>query len=146
MRRILALFCTITLTIVVTTSVNAFCLFSCMPSDSNARTVFENLLKRQFANSPFNIVSFEKTNGVEREVFGQKIYELSFKALIELPNGANDDCKPNPNFNWGNFHAQNMCGVNNRKYWPPGQKLSYSENYVFQKTERGWQGPDGVLY
>ena len=125
---------------------NAFCLFSCAPSEANAKATFENLLKRQYGGSPFTIVTFAKTNGVERELFGQKIYELSYKAVIELPNGANHECKVDKNFNFDNFHKSNMCAVNNRQYWPPGQKLNYNENILFEKTERGWKGSDGALY
>jgi hypothetical protein len=146
MRKFFGLFVAALLTVLVAEQANAFCLYSCTPSESNARAVFENLVKLQFRGSPYNVVSFEKTNGVEREMFGQKAYELSFKAVIELPNGANLDCKKSPTFDFQNFNAVNQCAASNRRYWPPGQKLNYSESYTFEKTERGWKAPDGALY
>lgn len=142
MRRIVA----VAFLLLVADRADAFCIFNCPPSEANARSAFESLLKNQFSGSSFRIVTFEKTNGVERQVFGQKIYELSYKALVELPNGANHECKSDKNFNWGNFHKSSMCAANGRKYWPPGQKLNYSETFLFEKTERGWMGPDGALY
>jgi hypothetical protein len=120
-------------------SAHAFCLFSCTPSEANARSVFENLVKAQYKGNPVNILSFEKTNGVGRTVFGQEIYEVSYKALVELPNGANQRCKPP-------LSLQNMGDCVLITYYPPGQKLTYSESKTFEKTERGWKGQDGNLY
>jgi hypothetical protein len=116
----------------------AFCLFSCTPSETDAKAVFLHILPNVIRNSPYNLTSFEKTNGVEQEALGQKIYRLSFKAAIQLPSGANEDCKPQMVFY--------PCSGSPRQFWPPGSIVNFSDTFTFQKTERGWQGPDGNLY
>jgi hypothetical protein len=132
--------------VLVAEQAHALCFFSCTPSEANARAVFENLLKDGFKGSPYNIISFAKTNGTEREIYGQKVYELSFKAVVEFPNGANLDCKQSQDFSFKNFDEVRKCVANNRQYSPPGSKIDFSNTFIFKKTERGWKGQDGALY
>jgi hypothetical protein len=119
----------------------AFCLTSCDPTEADGQKVFENLLHRIFGNVPFTVTSFKKTNGMSITNAPVQSYQLFFEGAIQLPQGANPDCNPN-----GNTLQVLSCQTMGRKFYPPGQIITYKETYVFQKTEKGWLGVDGVVY
>lgn len=134
--------------------VKAFCLFNCDPSESNAKAVFTNVfLKKKSPNTSYVISEFKKTNGIKRKIFGQEIYEFSFKAKVKFPSGADHECyylssnfrgtkeeKARQMMKFQSCYIRGISGVH------PGGSLSFSRVYVFEKTERGWLGQDGVLY
>lgn len=127
---------------------SAFCLYSCTPTEDNAKAAFENLVKSSLGGAQFEIVRFKKTNGVLAELAGLKMYELSYEAEIILPNGAHPECGPQQKDGsvWDSLSKLQKCAEPNIRYWPPGQKLIYSEKYAFIQNEKGWIGPDGQLY
>jgi hypothetical protein len=57
------------------------------PSESQARAALENEIASQ-SNGAIKLVSFQKTNGIQRDLNGIKGYELEYAAEIEFT----DDC------------------------------------------------------
>jgi hypothetical protein len=124
-----------------TCEAHAFCMMNCEPTEADGQKVFENLLHRIFGNVPFTVTSFKKTNGMSITNAPVQSYQLFFEGAIQLPQGANPDCNPN-----GNTLQVLSCQTMGRKFYPVGQIITYKETYVFQKTEKGWLGVDGVVY
>jgi hypothetical protein len=114
------------------------------------------VLKSQLHDQPFNVVTFEKSNGIENDVFGQKIYLLQFKATVVFPSGLNHRCKPRANGELRGLDALQdslrflqECSDQRyyyQRYYEAGAKQDFSDSYEFDKTERGWSGPDGKVY
>lgn len=126
---------------------HALCLYNCNPSEANARSVFEFLIKKEFRDVPSNIVSFKKTNGAAANLGPFSMYELHFEATVELPSGANHDCNPSaPRSELSKLGAMGRCVGNNIEYVAPGTKRLYRDIIRFRKTERGWQAEDGRIY
>lgn len=76
MKKALVICVLVGMAFLATQKAEALCLFSCVPSEADGKAVFTNLLKKEHKNEPFTITSFEKTNGIEGEAMGLKIYEL----------------------------------------------------------------------
>lgn len=133
----------------------AYCLFGCDPTEANARTIFENLLKKRF-DKPAKIVSFQQTMAerLEMHATGEKGYEIFFKATAKFPEGANLDCKPtdageykegcSPSKHY--VTAPRSSDPSGRQYVAPGEKIDFDEEYRFYEAEKGWKGPDGNIY
>lgn len=128
----------------VTRNVKTFCIFSCVPSEENAKSVFIGVLKSQLGNQPFNVVKFNKINGAEHEIYGQKIYSLEYRAQVVLPAGLNPECKPIPD-RMPNFKCVAAMDWYHR-YYDPGAIQGFSGSSDFEKTEKGWKGQDGNVY
>ncbi|MGE5261392.1 MAG: hypothetical protein ACM3MH_11010 [Actinomycetota bacterium] len=77
---------------------------------------------------------------------GFDVYELSFKATVQFPDGANKDCQASQNFTFSNFWGQTQCSAMQRQFVPPGGELNFSQALHFRKTEKGWEGEDGSFY
>ena len=52
------------------------------PSESSARQTIEEQIQKN-SQGKLKLRDFKKTNGIEREIFGQKMYELQYEAVIE---------------------------------------------------------------
>lgn len=121
------------------------------PSTSEAREIIEKQIESQ-ASSKIKLVSLKKTNGVEQEVFGQKIYSLEYAVEIEFL----DDCMwiysmdggydgfntaPIPAKTGGGlFDALLRNGTEHKK----GERVKANGQVLFQKTENGWR-PVNIL-
>ncbi|MBI1867136.1 MAG: hypothetical protein HYS06_02365 [Methylocystis sp.] len=136
----------------------AFCLFGCKPTTADARRVFENLLKAKFS-APFNIVSFEETRFWEIDVegAGHQAHESYFKALVEFPQGANLDCKPEgtdgaqtvkSGCSPSKFYSTTISNqmIKERQYIEPGAKIAFKDETRFDQDRKGWKGQDGNFY
>jgi len=92
------------------------------PTEAEGKQVWTNIHNHtKVDGSPIvQLVDFKKTDGQMAEVNGVKIYTLFYetheKYLIKLGN------------------------------WKPGDIQVVRSNYGFQRTEKGWQGPDGTLF
>jgi hypothetical protein len=53
------------------------------PSEANGRKVLEGRIEQQ-GKGVVSLVSFKKTNGSDRELLGQKFYEMEYEAEIEF--------------------------------------------------------------
>ena len=67
-----------------------------------------------------DLVSLKKTNGEWQEVNGEKVYTVYYQAT-----------------------EKSVVQLGNR---PPGTENTYTSNYSFHWTEKGWMGPDNQAY
>jgi hypothetical protein len=117
------------------------------PSASDGRTALDQKIQRE-SNGLIRLVSFQKTDGVQQEVMGMKVYQMKYTATIEFT----DNCY------WGNgsgligwqggFTADRPSGggtlaslmdtSSHYKAGMKGQQEQVSATLTFQKTENGW--------
>ena len=90
------------------------------PTEADGRQVWTNINNRSGMDSVLQLVDFKKTDGQMAEVNGVKIYTLFFEV-----------------------HERHLIKMGN---WKPGDIETARSNYGFQRTEKGWQGPDGTLF
>jgi len=99
----------------------------------------------------FKVVSFQKTNGVERELNGQKVFDLEFSALIE----ANQEIWKEGNIiegQWQNFSVlatkprdQNIFLAREGKHWVRGQQIDLVGKIKLENTDNGWRPQSLVI-
>jgi hypothetical protein len=107
------------------------------PSEADARQVFENMNREGLNKGLMRIVSFRKTNAQNAELFGIKLHVIHYQVQIDWPKGVNSHCDPN------RFTGWDCYGVEIHKVGETQTKNSYVQ---FEKTEKGWRGPDGNNY
>jgi hypothetical protein len=90
------------------------------PTQQDAIAVWKNINKRGPLANGAQLLSLTKTNGQIGDVNGVKIYTLYYSAT-----------------------EKNLVPVG---IHPAGWVDSWSSNYPFQWTEKGWLGPDGKVY
>ena len=91
------------------------------PTEAEGRQVWTNINTRsQLEAAKVQLVDFKKTDGQMAEVNGVKIYTLFYET-----------------------HEKYLIKMGN---WKPGDIETVRSNYGFQRTEQGWQGPDGTLF
>lgn len=142
----------------VLTTVLIFGGCSSAPSASDAEKVVENQIHKQtqdlikvglIQQGLIKLVGFEKTNAQKADVMGIKVYTIEYQAEIEFL----DDCwwggplegmvfeaipgEPGP------FNAFLYMG---KKRVRKGQREKVRGEIQFEKTEKGWRGPDGQIY
>ncbi len=134
----------------------AWCLFNCEPTEANARAVVENLVRAAVPNAPFQMLQFEKTNGRTVSVPGMEGYELFYHAVVEFPSGIAP--RQQQQNIWNQLLAMGpnqsaMLALSERGFRvTKGDKIDQdtvmesNSSVVFQKTEKGWLGPDGRVY
>ncbi len=116
-----------------------------VPSESNARSVFENEHSKEIKEGVLKIDSFEKTNGQKINIFGVEAYKVEYKANVTYPKGILPECLGDnwpTNIYWKCFNAR-ISGIVSKH---PGQKETINGEIVFEKTEKGWKGEDGEIY
>ncbi len=142
---------------------NAFCLFSCEPTEANAKQILVNILGSSF-KTPATVTNFQKTNGVKANVMGFDIYEMEFRADISFPKGfltnpgdnvqdklSNiskgfsvradlENFKERMSMNW------TMKARDDKAQWWDPFEFSTAGRVKFRKTEKGWEGMDGKVY
>lgn len=94
---------------------------SVYPSESAARTALENMGR----NDRFTVRTFTKTNATG----DNKGYIVEYNAELECGG-----------------HAGAFGGYGFECYNRPGQIIEVSGKIPFEKTEKGWRGPDGNIY
>ncbi|HEX4164820.1 MAG TPA: hypothetical protein VHZ55_05045 [Bryobacteraceae bacterium] len=90
------------------------------PTEQDAIAVWNNINKRPPLPNEAELISFKKTNGQSQEVNGAKMYMLYYTATKK---------------------TRVKVGIH-----PPGFVETWSGNYPFQWTEKGWMGPDDEVY
>jgi len=139
----------------MSTGAQAFCVFRCYPTETHARTIFDNLLKQRF-DKPGKVLEFKKTmeEALEMHATGEKGYEIFFNATVEFPEGANLECKPDaagaykdgcsPSKHW--VTAPRDSDPRGKQYVAPGSKILFDEEYRFYEAGKSWKGPDNNVY
>ena len=90
------------------------------PTEADGRQVWKNLNTRSGLDGDLQLADFKKTDGQMAEVNGVKVYTLYYEAREKYLK------------KWG---------LKN-----PGDIETVKSNYGFQRTENGWQGPDGTHF
>jgi hypothetical protein len=95
------------------------------------------------------MVEFYKQNGVEKDIFGQKIYTLEYRLIIELQRDfwkESADKGLNANWYWGDFNALEKKGdvyaeafTNNYQHFSKGTKIEITGVIDFENTDNGWR-------
>lgn len=102
------------------------------PSEDDARTAFSHTYP-PLGMGIARIKSFQKTNGVQSEVFGVKAYQLDYSAEVE----------------WIELTPETSAALAQNPSWrePPGYISNQTGSFLFQKTEKGWKcDKDGQIY
>ena len=109
----------------------------------------ETAMREKVANESqgnIRLVSFKKTDGVERDFFGQLTYEMKYEAQIEFLK----DCHwiSQPTFEW-DFHTTVGGPQNSLETFSPaffgkqpakqGDKKLIAGHMMFLKSEKGWR-------
>jgi hypothetical protein len=90
------------------------------PTIDDAKVIWNNLNTRSGLKNKVELVEMKKTDGQMTEVNGVKVYTLYYES-----------------------REKNLVHMGNQK---PGDVETVKSNYGFQKTEQGWQGPDGTIF
>jgi hypothetical protein len=90
------------------------------PSEADAKQVWLNVRKQLRLDKDVELVDLKKTDGQLSEVNGVKIYTFYYE-----------------------LHKRHLTPMG---HWKPGEIETVKSNYGFQKTEQGWQGPDGTVF
>lgn len=90
------------------------------PTQEDAITVWNNLNLRSGLGGDLQLIELKKTDGQSAEAHGINVYTLFYDVREK--------------------HLTKMG------HWKPGDVETIHSNYGFQKTENGWQGPDGTHF
>ena len=90
------------------------------PSVEDAKAVWNKTNNELGLGSKVQLIDLKQTDGQFAEVNGVKVYTLFYDAQEKF-----------------------LAKVGNKK---PGDFETVHSNYGFQKTENGWQGPDGTHF
>jgi hypothetical protein len=90
------------------------------PSVDDAKVTWNNINQRSGLGKVMELVDLRKTDGQFAEVNGVKVYTLFYEARQKY-----------------------LIKVGSSK---PGDIETIHSNYGFQKTDEGWQGPDGTHF
>ncbi len=108
-----------------------------LPSESMARSSFEQLLRSKLATTPFDIQTFSKANGQEFELAGVKGYRLFYTAMVNFPEGFHPECVQQGN-NFVGFNCVLQFNGSSIRPQPRGAASPFSGEVDFQKTDNGW--------
>ena len=90
------------------------------PTEADGRQVWTNIHKQLGLDNVAQLVDFKKTDGQMADVNGVKVYTLFYEA-----------------------HQKHLTKMGQ---WKPGDIETLKSNYGFQRTENGWQGPEGTHF
>lgn len=111
------------------------------PTEAVAKKVFENQYRDQINGGFAEIVSFKRTNGQASEMYGVKLYTIEYEADIKYPKGVNSNCSRTEFTGWDCWFAAIGGGQIRQK----GEIEKRRGKLIFERTEKGWKGPDGQL-
>ncbi|MBS1873903.1 MAG: hypothetical protein JSU00_11875 [Acidobacteria bacterium] len=115
------------------------------PSPSAGSAQLEQQIHNQ-SNGLIKLVSFDKTNGVDQEMNGVKVYEMDWTAEIEFlgncmwgagPFGG-DSFTAVPGWPGGGLDAFNPRFFGKQRA-RKGQRQKIEGKFMFQKAEQGWR-------
>jgi hypothetical protein len=124
----------------------ALCSCSQSPSETQGKEALQEYLSEQVDGSPFEIVSFSKSDGQKMEVQGTPFYKLMFVADVSFPKGYHPECLKLEQYGgMEGFQIGMQCSNkfnpfsdNPLKALPEGDKTKLSGNIIFSKSENGW--------
>lgn len=95
-----------------------------LPSERDVRTHLEKRYAKELANGSLKLIDVRKVDGKRMEVFGMKMYELSYAETLEWPRG--QKCA---------FMGA-LTGCVERA---PGEQATREGQIRFTKSEKGWK-------
>lgn len=113
-----------------------------IPTEGDARQVFENMTNRGEKNlktGDLELKSFKKMNAKEVDILGTKAHVIEFEAELSYPKGWNVQCL-------GEAGKQNIIGCMMADSHEVGATEVTKGEVIFEKTEKGWRGPDDNIY
>jgi len=137
------------LSALVSSLLSAVALSACggPPSPSVGRAQVEERIQAQ-SNGLIRLVSFDKTNGIEQDMNGMKLYEMDWTGEIEFlgdcmwggggPFGGGISFNAVPGWPAGGLDAFNPRYFGKQQA-RKGQRQKIGGKFVFQKTEQGWR-------
>jgi hypothetical protein len=124
----------------LTIALTSFALASCSdtPTGESARGAFRSKISTSVQNAPFEILSFQKSNGQAADVMGVRAYRYFYSASVSFPEGYRPECVEQGSrftgFDCGFLAAkQNVVGPQKK-----GTIANYTGIINFQDTENGW--------
>lgn len=90
------------------------------PTEADAQQTWHHIADQNRVNNLKELVSLKKTDGQMQEVNGMKVYTLFYEAKVRY-----------------------LIPVD---HWKKGDVQTIKSTYGYQKTENGWQGPEGTIY
>lgn len=123
-----------------------------IPSVADGRKALEEKVKKD-SDGLIRLGEFKKTNAVERELLGKRLYQMEYSAKIEFTQDLMWS-GPGP-FGWnGNFHATPGRPRNTLDSFHPsfigrtavkkGETADVSGTVVLEKAEKGWRAFSGL--
>jgi len=113
-----------------------------------AKPFMENQVSSE-SKGACKLIEFNKQNGIEKEIFGQKTYTLEYRLMIELQKDfwkASGDKFLHADWYWTNFSVLDKKGsvydeefTNNYAYFTKGTKVEITGVIVFENTDNGWR-------
>lgn len=89
------------------------------------------------SNGKISVISFNKLDGVKKEFFGQEIYELKYRAVLEFnQSGWKDEGPITKNFQL--FEEKPLYDGGLYEFHEKGSKMIYVGIMYLEKTEKGW--------
>lgn len=132
-------------------------IFSACSSTStdNSTAISKNDFEQKVTSQSNNVLSvsdFQKTNGFDKEVFGQKFYILQWTAHVKVQSHVWRYGDMVEGF-WNSFKVSDEAPGNSNmtngfaipKEYQAGDELEFQGEYGLQKTENGWQVADYSL-
>lgn len=133
-------------------------------SSTNSNEALQVETGKSFLNSQFlkqsgnsiSVRTFTKTNGVQREVHGQKIYQLEYKAIAEFMNNGWVCGNPFTHYLFEDLHVDTKKpeigiygeGYNSFgeecKYFQKGQQIEFTGSVTLESTDNGLRGSNFV--
>lgn len=123
------------------------CLAGCSgkPSENAGRQLIERRIAKQ-SNGLIELVGFKKTNGAGDD----NSYQMEFEATVRYTGNCLVGSIEGGMETLPDFRAIPGTQPSAMQFFMKGKTAGETETHTgsmhFQKTERGWQGPDGNLY
>jgi len=116
--------------------------FETYPSEAHARRFFDKQNREQINGGVIEVLRFKKINGQSSEINGIRLYTIEYEAEVKYPKGINSNCG-GPGFaGWDCWFATLGGGQVKQK----GEVEKVRDKITFERTEKGWKGPDGDIY
>jgi len=111
------------------------------PSESVGKQIVEKQIQEQ-SKGLIKLVSFRKTNATG----GDSAYQMEYEVEIEFADDVRvfrDAMMAGPFYAERGVVSPTLFMMQQRR---KGEKLKQTGTLGFEKTEKGWRGPDGVVY
>lgn len=114
-----------------------------LPTEDDARQVFENMEQQRLKSGLAELKSFKKVNAKETEYLGTKGYQVEFEAELMFPKGLNPQCISKEG---RRANVLQCMMVSPDDAAPVGGKKTIKGKLSFERTEKGWKGDDKKIY